>query len=141
MPKYAEIGPGKPWLDSLRELTDEFRKWGIEDYILPTKSESLATGHVTVRFAPRGDWIELPCSRWTSGHDPRAAEKNLQAILLAIRSARLADQRGIGGLFARALEHLALTDGTNHDDPYSILGVSQGATQEELWSAYRRKLR
>ena len=137
--RLGDMNTNKSWSDSLSELREEFRKWGIEDYALPIRKESQAAGRVKVTFAINGQWCSPECRRWGPLDGPTWLEKNLRAIVTAIRSARLADQRGIGSLLAEATRHLALKSGDV--DPYQVLGVHPAASADELQQAYRRRVR
>ena len=64
-------------------------------------------------------------------------ERGYAAIAVALRSARLADQKGIRAVFAQAAQ-LAALPGPN--DPRHVLGVNPNASQAEITAAYRRKV-
>ena len=131
----GHLNTNKKWTDSLYELKEEFRKWGVQDYIMPKYSESRRAAKVVVPFVINGRWSSPECSRWGLEFD--GPERNLRAIVMAIRSARLADQRGIGALLAEVTKHLMLPSGKM--DPYAVLGVRPGVTEEILKSALRRR--
>ena len=130
----GNLHTNKSWVDSLADLRDEFRKWGVEDYLLPIRKESEKAGSVTVSFAVRGTWVKPECRRWqrADGHD--WLECNLRAIVMAVHSVRVADQRGLGALLAETTRPLALPAGD--DDPHSVLGVAPTASASEVRQAY-----
>ena len=59
------------------------------------------------------------------------------ALTSAIKSRRLAEQRGIGGVFDQVAKVAAL----NAFDPYRIIGASADMPQEEVKRRYHEKLR
>ena len=122
------------WTESLRDLANEFRKWGKKDYVLPTLADARRLGKVRVTFAVNGQWRLLECSIGSSWSAPYSPEVSIRAILIAIEGARKADQRGIGALLAAATQHLAFPSG--QDDPYKVLGVAPNATKEAIRHAY-----
>lgn len=126
MSRLGHLSTNKTWTQSLRDLKTELTKWGVVDYILPTFEESNRAGAVTVSYAINGKWLPL-----TSGHFPSQAV-NLRALVMAIEGSRKADQRGIGGLMAAALQHKALTGA----DPRSILGIPPGTTDAGVMRHY-----
>ena len=132
--KYGDLHTTKNWRQIQAELKDELRKWDIDQYLLPYKDDSVRRGSVTVTVIIEGDERRLTCDRFSDGNWP---ERDYAAILLAVRSARLADQRGIGSLVAQAAQLKSLPD---PDDPYHILGVQPSAGIEEIRAAYKRHL-
>lgn len=121
------------WSESLSELKEEFRKWGVQDYTLPTYNASRQA--VQVSFAINGLWSYPTCSRFPT------REQNLRAIVMAVHAVRLASQRGIGELIAEASKHLALPSGRSGElDPYMVLGVSRDTTPGSLKAAYRKRV-
>lgn len=135
--KYGNLTTSKTWNESLAELREEFRRWGVEDFLLPTKAESQRDKKVCVPFALRGTWVNPECSRWQAIDGPNWLERDLRAIVRAVNAARLADQRGLGALMAEATRALALNAG---DDPWVILGLLREAEPEDNRRAYRRLL-
>ena len=95
--KYGDLHTTKNWRQIQAELKDELRKWDIDQYLLPYKEDSVRRGSVTVTVFIEGGERRLTCDRFSDGNWP---ERDYAAILLAVRSARLADQRGIGSLVA-----------------------------------------
>jgi len=118
----GDLRTDKTWTVTLEDLSKEFGRWGMRDYVLPTHAEAKKAGKVVVRFAPNGQWADLECSIGESRYSRYSPEVSLRAIYLAVESARKADQRGIGGLLAKATQHLALPA----TSPYRILGVPEG---------------
>ena len=113
---------------------------GLEDYLLPTKEASVRDGAVTLKLAKRGVWIDVTCGLFSSRRN--GPECNLCAIKEAVRSARLADQRGIGPIFAELGKLLALPQGDSAGSgPHQILGVEFGAEMARLKAAYRSRIK
>ena len=148
MAKLGEMSNVKEWNDSLAELREEFAKWGINDFILPTKYGAAAhRGAVTLNFAINGKRFDVTCKRWTFGSD--APDKNLRALVMAVSAARKAHQRGIGEIFAQvASANLSLPPpsgaapmGIRQDDPYEVLGISRTASRGFMKLAYRHRLK
>ena len=131
---YGNLSTTKTWDQISREVQQELDKWGITDYFLPYKGDSVRQRSVTLRVTIRNEEKTLTCERFQDGNWP---ERNYAAIALAIRSARLADQRGIAQVFAQAAQLVALPD---PNDPTYIIGAKPTATREELNRAYHRKL-
>ena len=132
--RRGNLNTSKTWAQIARELQDEFRKWGIPDYHLPYKGDSVRLGSVSVAVKINGEERVLTCNRFHEGNWP---ERNYLTIVLAVRAARLAEQRGLGSLFAAAAQLISLPE---PNDPRHILGVSQQASEPEILRAYRRKL-
>ena len=136
MSAYGQLSTAKTWTESLKDLSEELRKWSIEDYVLPTKKKCQEQGYVEMSFVLHGNWVKPRCARWKDG-DWKWLERNLRAIFMAIQAARLADQRGIGEVFAQVAKHLALPDASAKRDPYEVLGVPRNVTRDVLRTAYR----
>ena len=132
--KYADLHTTKSWRQIQAELREELRKWDISEYRLPYKDDSIRRGSVTVTVFIEGEERRLTCDRFKDGNWP---ERNFAAILLAVRSARLAEQRGIGSLAVQAAQLKSLPA---PDDPYNILGVGPSAGIEEIRAAYKRSV-
>ena len=130
--RFGNLTTSKGWNESLADLRDELRKWDIEDYILPTKAESQKAGKVRVPFALKGTWANPECSRFDS------PEQNLRAIVQAVRSARLMDQRGLGDLLAETVRPLALNPA---DGSWAVLGLRPDAEFSANHRAYRQLLK
>lgn len=132
--QFGGLTTKKGWRQIGSELAEEFRKWGIDEYHLPYKADSERLGSVTVTVVISGQERRLTCSRFTDGNWP---ERNFHAILLAVRSSRLMDQRGIGSLLVEAAQLKALPDPS---DPHFVLSVHPSADVETVRAAYRRKI-
>ena len=150
MPRVGDLHTSKTFFESLQELRSIFRKWDVKDYILPTsKGAAQAGGGVTLEFVIKDRWISLQCSKFKWGAD--APARNLRALVMAIDAARLAEQRGIGEIFAKlATELYALpapkTPPSSGARPgastaYDILGVSVSASKGVLLAAYRARVK
>ena len=132
--RYGDLHTTKTWRQIEQELRDEFRKWDIHDYLLPFQDDSVRRGSVTVTVYLEGEERRLACGRFTERNAP---ERNYCAILLAVKSARLAEQRGIGFLVAEAAKLKQLPD---PNDPHFILGVQPSAGFGEVKAAYKRRI-
>lgn len=137
MVKTGDLHTSKSWTQLNSELNDEFRKWGVptHDIILPTSTEARNHGIVVVEFLWRGDWKKVECSKFAQGNN--GAERNLSAIVGAIKAGRLADQRGIGSIFAQVAQLMALPD---PDDPFTVLGITKGSSPSVIKDAYRQRV-
>ena len=133
----GQLNTDKSWTQLISELIDEFRKWGVDrnDLILPKVTDARNHGVVLVEFVWKKEWTKVECTKFSGEY--HGAERNLSAIKSAIRAGRLADQRGIGSIFAQVAELMALPD---PDDPYAILGIPKGATPGIIKEAYRKKV-
>lgn len=129
----GHLNTNRSWRAILTDLDDELRKWGMDDYILPTLQASRDEGGVTLRIAKHGQWFPVSCRRFTS--QAKGMERNLLAIKIAVEGVRKAEQRGIGSVFAEVSKLLELAD---PEDPYSILGITHGASTDEVRSAWRK---
>lgn len=124
------------WDALLRELKEELRKWGVEDYHLPYKGDSERKGEVSLTMLLNGVEKTIGCSEFT--HEYRGMERNLCALKEAIRGTRLADQRGILSLLAEVAQ--AALPALPAYEPRRVLGVSDGAGKSEVRSAYHAKV-
>ena len=137
----GQLNTRKSWPTLLNELVVEFGRWKIEDYILPQFQDSKDRGVVLVKFAVAGNWATPACSRFT--REVHGTQKNLAAILRAVRDARIADQRGIGAILAEVTKHLALPEGgAGHgEDPYGVLGVARGSSVDAMRAVFKARLK
>ncbi len=101
--------------------------------MLPTVRTSVDVGSVTIEFVHRGEWRSATCSRWGSD-----AHRNYHALVLAFESVRKADQRGIAGVFAEVASAFALAPAPS--EAHQLLGLGASATEDEIRSAYRKRL-
>lgn len=150
MPQVGDLHTNKTFADSLADLKEIFRKWGINDYILPTsKGAAQAGGSVSIEFVVNERWVPLTCAKFQWSKD--APARNLRALVMALDAARLAEQRGIGELFAKvanamyALPAPKSAPGSNERGPergaYDVLGVSPAASKGVLLAAYRARVK
>jgi hypothetical protein len=112
------------------------RRWDVVDYVLPTYRESCSQSFVKLTLARNGNWSDIECRVFGGGDS--GARYNLCAIKETLRSLRLADQRGIGGVFAAAAANLLALPDPN--DPYAVLKIARGASPEMIKRAYREAL-
>ncbi len=145
MPSVGNLWTNTPWGVTAPELRAEFKRWGVTDYSIPTFAQALAAGKVTIEYMLRGVPTQLEaCLQKVGRYDPPTT---LRALLEVVRATRLADQRGIGGLLAKATARLALPpskDERPHRTPRQILGVPEGLDDRRLmelaWRDLRKKM-
>ena len=128
----GQLNTNQTWRALLGQVVHELALWGIEDYVLPIYNDSRKKGEVKLTLARNGTWTPMTCGEF--GSNDLGARRNLCAIRETLRALRLADQRGIGGVFAAAAAKLLALPDPN--DPYRILGVSREATREQIRAAY-----
>ena len=130
MPNVGQLTTTQTWEALLAELREELRKWRKDDFHLPYKGESKSTGVVKLTMLVNGVEKTIKCERFPT------PEQNLCAIKEVIRSTRLAEQRGIGGLLAEVANMVALPE----FDAYRILGVHPDQPISVFLAAYRTKV-
>ncbi len=130
MPKVGQLTTNQSWEALLAELREELRKWRKEDFHLPYKGESRSTGTVKLTMLINGVEKTVSCDKFST------PAQNLCAIKEVIRSTRLAEQRGIGGLLAEVSNMVALPE----FDAYRILGVHPDQPISVFLAAYRTKV-
>ena len=133
----------KSYRETVDDLEDEFHKWGVTDYFIPTYRQVEAksrerrqqaggyvygTTYVAISFTKNAQTIPLRCEQFAR------LEDNIRSIWRIVEALRLADQRGILVEMAAAAQKLALPD---PDDPYQVLKVEKTASLEVIRSAYR----
>ncbi len=122
------------WGDLEKRCRDNFRRWNIDDFLLPSFRNSVDISAVTIEFMHRGEWHSATCNRWQSD-----ARRNFHALVLAFEAVRKADQRGIAGVFADVASAIALPAPAS--SAHQILGVETSATESEIRTAYRTLLK
>lgn len=126
----------KSWDETMRDLDETFRKWGVvEWYTLPrrpdlrkrwwTKEERL----ITVVFVRSGQE-----QRFSLGSQERPID-NLRALYLGIESMRMNEVRGIGEIVREM--YLQLPAPAKERDPYDVLQVNKDAPMALIDAAYR----
>lgn len=130
MSNVGALTTTQTWEALSAELRDELRKWRKEDFHLPYKGESKSTGVVKLTMLFNGVEKTISCDRFPT------PTQNLCAINQVIRSTRLAEQRGIGGLLAEVSNMVALPE----FDAYRILAVGPTDTPGAIQAAYRDKV-
>ena len=135
----GSLRTNKGWAELLREVREEFRKWGIGQVVYPTKKDGMIAGEVALLVqAKNGEWMDIKCGAFAGTDGP---ERNMCAVREAVRGFRLADQRGIGSVFMDVSRLLALPSPEAATDPYSVLGVSRSTGRDELLRAYRERVK
>ena len=132
MPRAGHLNTRRKWGDIMHDLLKEFELWGVDrkEILLPILAKS--EDEVKVEFAYKGAYRPITCSRFS--HDYNGPARNLAAIVSVIKSARLADQRGIGQVLADMSSLLALPDPS---DPHTVLGVTPDWKKDDIRTQYR----
>ncbi len=131
MPNVGALTTTQTWEALSADLREELRKWRKEDFHLPYKGASKSTGVVKLTMLFNGVEKTISCDRFPT------PTQNLCAINQVIRSTRLAEQRGIGGLLAEVSNLVALPE----FDPCKVLGVDSNALSVTTRNAYRLKVK
>lgn len=126
------------WHHTHEELAHEFEMWGVRDWearpnvmLSRANSSSLTRTErtVTVTFIKDNRTVNLALG----DYDTPVA--NLKAIALCIRDMRMIERRGAAEVMASAFLQLAPPEAA----PWSTLGISPGASREDIEAAYRMK--
>ena len=135
MGNIGNLHTNSTWAETIEDLREEFRKWGIRDVQYPIFKDSREK--VTLKFVPKGrqEWQAIECGKW-----PGQPERNVRAIFMAVQNTRLMDQRGIGAVLAQAVAHLALPSPKNYRSPQEILGLTPGMTPKQQVDRARQAL-
>jgi len=128
----------KSWDETIRDLDETFRKWGVvEWYTVPRRPDLRKNWWtpdertVTVAFLKKGEE-----QRFTLGTQDRPID-NLRALYLGVESMRMNDVRGIGDLVREM--YLQLPAPAKVRDPYEVLGVRSDTALEDIEDLYRIK--
>ena len=129
MPGYGSLRTNKSRRETLRDIVETFRRWGIELYDAPyERGQSIAT----VWFNLGGERKTVECRKFYDHAE------NLRAIYLALEGLRLASQRGILEQYRQFFKELSAPSGQPATrSPYEVLGVSAEAPLEVVEAAYR----
>lgn len=131
MPEYGNLTTNKAARETMRDIQDCFRRWGVTLWDAPQPAK-IGGVTATIRFELNGEPKVLECDRF------KTYATNLRAVYLALDGLRLASQRRILEQYRQFFK--ALPDGessSSSDDPYSILGVQHGAPLAVAEAAYR----
>lgn len=129
-----------PWSQTMRELANEFKLWGVHDWETNYpkgarwegyQSQDEITRAVTLRYVKDGKTVNL-----SMGKQKRAVD-NLRVLYLAINSIRLNEKRGIGEVLASAYKQLSAPEGEIFIDPYEFLGIRSDAPLEVAEAVYK----
>lgn len=132
-----KISTHKSWNETLSDLKEEFRLWGIGvadwDVIKPGGRNSSEV-HVTYKL--RGKPVFLRYDKQNTAND------NLRAIFLAIQDMRMLEVREVGELVESHYKQLGSGDGQTAvapiiTDPWELLGVKQGAEMSIVKAVYK----
>ena len=138
--KSYSISTRVSWDETLRELGETFRKWGIYEWtVSPVRPRARANTYyqsdeertVTLIYT-HGSGREV---RLTMKKQARAQD-NLRVLYLATEALRMNEARGIGDVIADAYLQLAPP---SHIDPWELLGIRPDADIEIVHAAYRTK--
>ncbi len=131
------------WGQSYREIADEFRLWGVDEWEISQPRGARFQGWnqteedrtVDLRYKKNGREVVL-----SMGNQSRAVD-NIRVLYLAINSMRLNEKRGISEVLQQAYKQLAAPEGAINIDPYKELGVMKGGDLEVYESVYRTMAR
>ena len=135
----GRLSTDKTWTETIADLRDQFRKWGVRDILYPILRDAQRNmGGVTIKWVPKGQsaWTEISCG--TFGQP----ETNIRAIYLAISNVRLMEQRGIGRQLAQASAHLALPAPAGAKPtrtPQEVLGIVAGMTPKQMIDQFKTR--
>lgn len=140
--RQGGVSTMRKWETIRDNVVRELRMWGKDkDTIFPRYDDCRRSGSVTLQVFTGNRRIDLTCS------SQRSPEQNLVAILGEIRSARLADVRGISALrqqasqLSTALVQTALPAKVMGSQvAYAVLRGRPDMSREELRTAYLRRL-
>ena len=127
------------WTATMDQLEREFVRWSVSDWDVnyprganrSTDQQSAADRTVRLTYTRSGHTVTLVMDK------QHRAVDNLRVLYLAIEAMRLNEKRGIGEIVAAAYAQLAAP--RDPDNPYTILGIPDGATLAAAEAAYRRK--
>jgi len=138
---YGQLNTNLTWPQLTGRLRENFRKWGVTEFMVPNLGASNASdGAVSVEYMARGVWQTATCDNWKlSAAEYRAPYKNFHAIVLALEEVRLADMRGILGVFAQVAQHFAALPAADDSSPHRVLRIQQGVSDSEIRTAYRKR--
>ena len=131
----------KTWDDTIRQLAETFRKWGIRQWsVIPMRPprranyfyQSTEERRVSVRYQPDGG-PEILLHMDRQGR----AQDNLRVLYLAVEAMRMNDARGITDVVREA--YLQLPAPAKTRDPYEVLGVRPDAPLEDIKAMYTIK--
>ncbi len=138
--KNYSISTRISWDDTLRDLGETFRKWGIYEWtVSPVRPRAKANSYhqtneeraVTLIYM-HGSGREVRLVMDTQSR----CQDNLRVLYLATEALRMNETRGIGDVIADAYLQLAAP---SHVDPWEVLGVRPDAEIEIVHAAYRAK--
>lgn len=129
------------WAQIQTELEDEFRKWGVRDWITNYPRGARKSGlnqsegdrTVTLTYTKNGKQINL-----SMGKQSRAVD-NLRVLYLAINAMRMNETRGLSEVFQSAYAQLG--SGQAEKTPYEILGLMENVGLDIAEAAYRARMK
>ena len=138
--KTYTISTRVSWDETLRELGETFRKWGIYEWtVSPVRPRARADRHyqtdeertVTLIYTHgSGRDVRLTMDKQTRAQD------NLRVLYLATEALRMNETRGIDNVIADAYLQLAAP---SHVDPWEVLGIRPDADIEIVHAAYKAR--
>lgn len=140
--KDYTIKTEKTWAQTMREITETFRSWGVDDwnpnYPKGARLEGMRQTEeertVVITYVKDGKTIVLKM-----GKQARAVD-NLRVLYIALESLRMNERRGIGELLQDAYLQLAAPERIR--SPYEILGIypdSPLAVAEAMYKELAKK--
>jgi hypothetical protein len=122
---------------ALAGLREEIRRLGGKNLVL-SSNYTLGNEHpkeqaVVAYFEYDGKQVAIPCDRWAK------LEANVRAIALTIQAMRGIERWGAKHMIAAMFTGFRALHERSGEDPWEILGVSDGATEKQILDAYRDK--
>lgn len=131
MPLYGELRTTITAEQTIHDLENCMRKWGVTEWDAPRGSRSV-NQPASVWFVLNGEHKVMHCERF------KRYSVNLRALYFVLDELRLASQRGILEEFRQFFEQLPPPSGEPvTQSPYELLGVAPSAPVEVAEAAYR----
>lgn len=125
-----ELNTTKTWGETVEDLAETFRKWGIREWSIIPHRPRQGDRSVSVAWTDKAGKDQR-----LSLATQRRAEDNLRALYLGIEAVRLNELRGIGDVVRSV--YLALDAPAVTRDPYEVLGIRPDAPPAIVNAAYR----
>ena len=133
----------KSWRETIAELDDAMRRWGVSDWETnhpsgiqvrsTTWQQTEAQRTVKLTYHKNGKTVTL-----VMGRQARAVD-NLRVLYLAVEAMRLNEKRGISDVIESAYLQLAAPE--DSPDPYELLEIRPTASLAVAEMAYKAKVR
>lgn len=131
----------KTWHQTMDELAEQMRMWGVTDWETnrpsgarsDASSQSDSARTVKLTYTKNGKTVTL-----VMGKQNRSVD-NLRVLYLAVEAMRLNERRGISDVVASAYMQIAAPE--QEEDPFEVLDIRPGAPLEVAEAAYKAKMR